>query len=285
MIKVSYQVIFSEERKYKHEIVKLLKYAYEQYYDEYNEDELMANVQVNYLQKFDESKALIGFDLLLSEDVAKDDEESVSKASKVVGKFNVSLKECEFISLVIKYYDHTLFHTLKDLYKKIFDIEMRLREAVSYIFLDTYREDYYNLLKDIDIRLKPSNKSDFKHNRRKAEYLSNRLENEFFYLLFSDYIKVSNPRDLKHDDLFSITSESNNFEEFKENILNRGITNSIYIAFIDEVKPIMDRLEEIRNCVAHYRSLSDEDEKNYERYFEEVDQYINDFFIEIDKPR
>lgn len=43
--------------------------------------------------------------------------------------------------------------------KEIFDLEMELREIINFIFLDTYKEDYYNLLKDIDVTTQPLDKN------------------------------------------------------------------------------------------------------------------------------
>ena len=59
---------------------------------------------------------------------------------------------------------------------------MQLREALSLIFVDTYGEDFYNLLKDADV--KPFEESD-------EDQMEDYYENQFFFLLFSDYIKIN----------------------------------------------------------------------------------------------
>ena len=67
-----------------------------------------------------------------------------------------------------------------------------------------------------------------KNVEQKRQLLNGRLENEFFHISFSDYIKLANPRDLKHEDLFSIAGASNNFDEFK-NILHHVQNQLKYI--------------------------------------------------------
>ncbi len=270
MVTVSYQILFTDKKDVKKELVYLLKNAFEGNYDEFEEGALESSILIKYNKQIDEYKFLVGFDL--------DSEEIGTEINSVITDFNENLQEHDNISLAIKFYDESLFSLLSTIYEKIFGIEMRLREAITLIFLDTYKSDYYNLLEDLNINAKLD-----KNPEQKRQLLTGRLENEFFHISFSDYIKLSNPRDLKHDDLFSIAGASNNFDEFKNNILNRGVTNPNYIAFIDEVKQIMDRLEKIRNCVAHNRTLSSEDMNNYEKYFEQIEKEIELFFENLEE--
>lgn len=271
---VSYQIVFTEDKDVKQELVKLLKSTFEDNYDEFSEEELDDCISIKYNKKIDECKYLIGFDLII--------EEIGTEIGDIISKFNDYLNSQENISLIIKFYDDNLYEVLSQIYKEIFSIEMRLREAVTLIFIDTYKSDYYNLLKDLNIKLQFDGKNNLKKDaEQKRDYLSKKFENEFFHIMFSDYIKLSNPRALKQEDLFSIAKNSNDFAEFKENIINRGVTNSDYISFIDEIKQIMDRLERIRNSVAHNRTLSDEDIENYETYFEQINSEIDKFFKKI----
>lgn len=107
------------------------------------------------------------------------------------------------------------------------------------------------------------------------------LENEFFYLNFSQYIQLDILKNLQHSDLYLIAEIANDYDEFRNKILERGITKPEYRAFIENIRPLMENLNKIRNCVAHNRSLSEDDGKNYERYFNEINQYLDAFFSSL----
>ncbi|MBC8392908.1 MAG: hypothetical protein H8E17_10140 [Deltaproteobacteria bacterium] len=91
------------------------------------------------------------------------------------------------------------------------------------------------------------NKQIYKNKEQREHFLSERLENEFFHLLFSDYVKLDKPKILKQDDLFIIAEMSSNFEDFKSNILRRGVAKKGYLDFINSIKEDMNNLEKVRN--------------------------------------
>jgi len=185
--------------------------------------------------------------------------------------------------LVLKFYDSDLLNFLSNIYKELFKIEMKLREIISFIFIDTYKSGD-NLLKDVNLKPRFEGKNNLqKDETQRREYLSKRCENEFFHVLFSDYNRLTEIRDLKHDDLYLITEISNNFEEFKNNILNRGIKEDSYLAFLNNIKPVLSKLENIRNCIAHNRMLDTNDLENYEKYFEEINKQIKEFLDNLTK--
>ena len=272
MVVVSYQIIFTEDKDVKKELVELLKKSFADNYDDFSDEDLENLIEIKYAKRIDEYKQIIGFDLII--------DEIGTEINFVISNFNDYLSDHEDISLIVKFYDESLFSNLSKIYEEIFGIEMRLREAVTLIFLDTYKTDYYNLLKDSNIN--PSSGKDGlpKEEKQKRDFLEKRLENEFFHISFKDYTNLSNIKELKQEDLFPITESSNDFQEFKEKILNRGVTNKYYKNFLEEVKKIMDNLEKIRNCVAHNRNLKN-GLLDYEKYFEEIKSKLDNFFIQV----
>lgn len=267
---VSYQILYTGEEEIKKEIASLLKRVFEDNYDEFSEEKIDSLISIKYDKQIDEYKFLVGFDLSF--------EEIGTELTDIIKDFNVELNSHPKISLVTKFYDENLFSDLSKIYEKLFVIEMKLREAISFIFIDTYKSEFYNLLRDSSIKPKESLPKD---DDGKRDFLKKRLENEFFHILFNQYTSLSDTRDLKQEDLFHIAEMSNNFDEFKRNILNRGISRPDYRTFIEEIKPIMDKLEKIRNCVAHNRSLSSEDNDNYESYIEDIEGELNSFLEKI----
>jgi len=270
MVSVSYQVVFNGKYDFKEEIKELLKSAFEQNYDNFSEEELDSYIEINYEKQIDDDKYIIGFGINF--------DEIGTEVTKIIKDFSENLKDSEEIILVLKFYDSDLLNFLSDIYKELFKIEMKLREIISLIFIDTYKSGDH-LLKDISLKPRFGGKNNLqKDENQRKEYLNKRYENEFFYILFSDYARLTEVRDLKHDDLYFITEVSSNFEEFKENILNRGIKEESYLAFLNNIKPVLsEKIENIRNCIAHNRMLDTNDLENYEKYFEEINKQIDNF--------
>jgi len=266
---VRYQVVFNNKYDFKNELKELLKSAFEQNYREVSEEELDTYIEINYEKQIDNYKYLVGFEINFDDEPNQD---GVMK--KIIKDFSENLKESEKINLILKFYDSDLLDYLSKVYKALFEIEMKLREIISLIFIDTYKS-WDHLLKDVNIRLQLERNLLINENQRR-EYFNKRYENEFFYISFSEYKKLTELRDLKHEDLYLIAEISNNFDEFKQNILNRGITNKDYLEFLNNIKPILDNIEKIRNCVAHNRTI-EKDLEDIRVYFKRINDHINKF--------
>jgi len=87
-----------------------------------------------------------------------------------------------------------------------------LREVISFIFFNTYFTSL-DLLKDLQVN---TIKKDLK-----SEELFKNLENEFFYISFSDYKKLLNLKNLKDDEKTKLLEASKSFNEWKNKIFNR----------------------------------------------------------------
>ena len=271
MTDVAYQVVYSKDADIKGEIEELLKEALEDNYVVVDEENLDF-IEINYVVVIDDTKSIAGFKLDLSSIDAD--------AIKLVQSFNEKLNDDENIAVVFKYTDNSFFAFLQKIYEELYAIEMKLREVVTLIFIDTYKDDFYNLLYETDVRLHIGlNKEVQKNREQKEQFLAKRLENEFFHVLFSDYVKLTKSKNLKQDDLFLIAEMSSNFDEFKDNILKRGIVKEKYLNFINSIKENMNNLEKVRNCVAHNRTPSDDDIYNYTLSKEDIIQKI-DAFVE-----
>lgn len=269
MVSVIYQVIFNDELDFKNELIPILKTSFEENYDELSEDTFESLIDIKYQKQIDEYKFLIGFEVIF--DIIGEEIDSV------INDFGDNLKDSENISLVLKFYDESSFTVLSQLYQMLYSLEMRLREVISLIFIDTYKSGYYNLLREFDLNPKYDGRNNIrKDESQRSDFLGKRFENEFFFLLFNEYTKLSRPKNLQQDELYLITEISTNFEEFKNNILKRGITTTDYINFIENIKPVMDEIHRIRNCVAHNRSLPEDDQRNYQTYFDKLNGHIDE---------
>jgi hypothetical protein len=185
------------------------------------------------------------------------------------------------IDLVIKYNDEVMAIKYQEYAKEIFDLEMELRDVISFIFLDTYKEDCYNLLKDVNVTTRPLSKNvEPDENHYKSHF-----ENEFFFLNFSGYRKLNELKDLKDPDLIGIILDSNDYEDLEKRILERGIRKERYKDFLAEIKQDLKPIEDLRNCIAHNRSIERNDNYkmivDYENARDRLKQSIYDFWVNI----
>ncbi|MDP3003326.1 MAG: Abi family protein [Bacteroidales bacterium] len=158
-----------------------------------------------------------------------------------------------------------------DLYKEIAHLEMQLREIFTYIFYKEYPDTPFNVLSNYLVRqLKDiPNEEEFK----------NRMENEFFYLVFSDYISLEKPKEISNiKDISTLLESSDSFETFKEKITKRGITNERHQDFLASLKNNLDTIEKVRNSVAHNRTISERAFGHYEVAKNKLNESFKEFW-------
>jgi|GEM_PF-2401737 len=219
------------------------------------------------------NKYITGFSL--------DTECEVENFKKLTEEFGRKLQSNSNINLVIKYNDEVMATQYQEYAKEIFELEMKLREAISFIFLDTYKEDYYNLLKDINVKIQSLSEN----SKPDENYFNSHFEDEFFFLRFSDYTNLDNQKDLKQSDLIKMISNSDSFEDLKQKMQNRGICKEKYQDFLAKVKENLDLIENFRNCIAHNRSIPKGDNNkmivDYENAIDRLKKSIDDFWVNI----
>jgi hypothetical protein len=271
MIAVSYQVIVSTKRGAKAKLLHVLMETLENAGIHYNDESLEQSIRIKYNQQLgDSKKAIIGFEILVDEEGL--DEESLIK------DFNDRLFDNKHVDAVFKFRDTNLFARLDTLQNDLFEIEMKLREAITYIFLDTYGTDYFDLLKETNVKSLFDVKNNLlERGESKPEFLKKRLENEFFFILFNQYSKLGEIKPLKVEDLANIAENARNFDEFRKSLYARGIKKQQYRDFIGSIKVDMEMLEDIRNCFAHNRGLKPDEVINFDRVKEETLAKIDGF--------
>ena len=138
--------------------------------------------------------------------------------------------------------------------KELFPIEMRLREALSVVLLGTYEGEGGILLREVE-----SNTSkDFNSERARAA-----LQNELFYLTFTDY-KTLNARGGKREDHLSrCLREASSFEDAKRMIDRNPVHDENYQDFVASLQRLLDAVERTRNCVAHNRTVPNKTAQSY----------------------
>lgn len=158
----------------------------------------------------------------------------------------------EGIKHLLKLNDPQLQRTLRAYGKEIFKIEMKLREALSLIFVDTYGKDFYNLLHETNVTpVTPPP-------QRTPKRMNESYENEFFHLQFRQYKKLNdcNP-----------------------------IIEKEYIDFLASLRGQVKWIEKLRNCVAHNRSIPEDIITNYKTEKVTLLEGINAFLKKQEKSK
>jgi len=277
-MKVNFQIIhsFGNNMNLKENLLSFLKETFdesttltieiEEKQDKIEEWSIFDWIEIKYNYLSENNKYIAGFNLEVPEgNIA------------IISEFGQKLQDDDNVYLVLKYNDEVMQSEHQIYSKEIFDLEMKLREIISFIFLDTYKKDFYNLVKDIDVTIQPLNGN----NRADEEYFKKHFENEFFFLPFSGYIRINNLKELKKSDLIDTIINSNKFDDLKQKIQNRGIIKEKYQDFLAGIKENLDSIENLRNCIAHNRSFTDKIINNYVKVKKILEDKIDDFWDEV----
>ena len=192
-----------------------------------------------------------------------------------------SLKSNSDINSVFKYQDNTQHEQIRQMYDKIYELEMKLREILFIIYLDSFGGNCYDLLRGVGISANLGDKQACNNFKGRKNLLEKRLENEFFYLTFGDYAQLKDPKNYKIDDLHSIiwTTEESELKN-KINLLKNNYYKK-YNVILTDLQESLTSLSKIRNTIAHNRMPSDADIANLEDIYNSLSNKLNGFFNNI----
>lgn len=185
--------------------------------------------------------------------------EETSEAHTVVEDFaKVLIEEATPIFHIVKFEDQLLKDKLAQWSAEIFDIEMKLRRVLTLIYLNAYQGvEPYKLLKDE--KEQPSAK-----NKPTKEQMQKALENQFFHLLFSQYINLNQRPDPQIGKLLEHIRNSIQYEELQAEITRKPVQDSDDADFLAGLKDKIGAIEKMRNCIAHHRSPPQETVDDYQ---------------------
>ena len=224
-------------------LTEMLKSALASVDDEPLADEVPEQqITIRYTQTREDGRWACGFSVEF-DSVEERMEDLINNFSEFVADYTADCTD-DRIKHLLKLNDPQLQRTLRDYGKEIFDIEMKLREALSLIFVDTYGKDFYELLNETNVTpVTPPP-------RRTAKVMNESYENEFFHLMFRQYKELN--------DCNSIIEKQ-------------------YIDFLASLENQVEWIEQLRNCVAHNRSIPEDIIANYETekttLLEEIDEF------------
>ncbi len=272
-VMVDYLVVYAEELDLMYLLTEMLKNALEDVYDEPpEEEELRQHINIRYTKRR-KDKAERQEDCRCTSGFSVEFDSEEERLAELIDDFSESLANCtdEGIEHLLKLNDPQLQRTLRDYGEEIFEIEMKLREALSLIFVDTYGQDFYTLLKDVDIT---------QTERPSVQRMQQFYENEFFFLLFSHYPRINNRKRPNQDGIFEYIQQAEDFEELKQKMTANPITKERYVDFLASLEQRVDSIEKLRNCVAHNRSIPKRTLDNYKTAKDLLLEEIKDFLEE-----
>ena len=278
-VTVDYLVVCSGEMNLSGEmglielLAEVLKNALESVDDEPPADEVLEQqITIRYIKTREDGRWACGFSVTF--DSAEEQmEDLINNFSEFVADYTADCTD-DRIKHLLKLNDPQLQRTLRDYGKELFDIEMKLREALSLIFIDTYGKDFYEFVNETKVNpISPP----------PAKQMSESYENQFFFLLFSHYIRINNPKqpDIDQDKIAEYIEQAEDLEDLSQLITpKQPITETGYVDFLESLKKRVDPIEKLRNCVAHNRSIPEDIIENYETARDLVLKEINEFFNE-----
>ena len=239
-------------------------------------EQLSQYIDIRYIKMREDGRRICGFSVQFDNGLVEFDSAS-EEMRNLIREFSKSVAGCtnEGIEHLLKLNDFQLQHELRKYGKEIFEIEMNLREALSLIFVDTYGEDFYKLLKEVSVE--PTGQRKPQESQMQAEY-----ENQLFFLDFSDYINMNARKDLSLGRIKEYMGQAADFEELKRRITTNPIIKEEYNAFLTRLQERLNPIEKLRNCVAHNRPIPRRIIGSYEKARDLLLKEIKDFLEEQD---
>lgn len=185
------------------------------------------------------------------------------KLKDIVITFLQSVKEIEGVLSIIKTQDTILQKRSYELYQQIANLEMELRNVLTYIICYDEKKINDEFFKTFDT--KRSENIDY-------ATMGQKYENGLFYIYFDSYASFSEPKKLKTEKIVEFLQAPNidTFEKFKIQLQDRGIKEVRHLDFIASIKTKLDPVEKMRNAIMHIRNLSDNLIKNFEMAMNDV---------------
>ncbi len=195
----------------------------------------------------------------------------------IIFSFLKSVENIESIISITKVNDTILQERAFEFYKKIIDLEMDMRNVLTYIITYSNKTINEELFKNFGID---------KSEKLEYSYMKEQYENGLFYIYFNHYASFTQPQKLKADKIAEFLQEPSmsSFERLKNRLNDRGLKEDRHIDFIASIKTKLRPLEKMRNSIMHIRNISDNTVRNFEMAIEDngvnrgIKTLISDFW-------
>ena len=182
--------------------------------------------------------------------------------NNIVFSFLKSVENINGIVSITKVNDTILQETAFEYYKKIIELEMDMRNTLTYIITYSNKTINEELFKNFGID---------KSEKLEHSYIKEQYENGLFYIYFNHYASFTQPQKLKAEKIAEFLQEPSihSFEQLKNKLNDRGLKEDRHIDFIASIKTKLKPLEKMRNSIMHIRNISDNTIRNFDMAIED----------------
>ena len=239
--------------------------------NDFEDETINSMVQIHHnrqvsVNSFGSRNNLIGFILELPEDT--------ENVGNVIAEFSEYILDNPPISHVVKFEDPLLLAYLAEHAVEISALEMKLRRVLSLIYLNAYElRGAFNLLRGEQVQPPPPE-------RLTEKEMKDLVENQFYRLNFSDYIRLNQRSAPSLQSVLSLIRETGSYHSLRTEIvrLDRDpVEETDDVNFISSIRRIMDPIEKMRNCVAHNRHPTTDVVASYPTARDELNRQLDDY--------
>ncbi|HEY9171985.1 MAG TPA: hypothetical protein VI136_06865 [Verrucomicrobiae bacterium] len=255
-------------------LVAALGQAYADVFDDPPDDEILRGMfRIESVTNIPNGKAGAGLKLHrvtlfadTAEDLAPVFAGFASELAKIAGDGKNGIRH------TLKFQDVVARAEHRKLAEEIYEIEMALREVLSFIFLHAYTDEPHTFLARTALKTTP------KDEPPRPEDLQQRHENQLFHILFNEYLALNTPAETKLTNLLELIREKDSFEGLREALDHLPIRNDDHAGFIAGLQELLEPVERVRNCVAHHRTIPKRTLDNYPQARADLHRAIKEFW-------
>lgn len=207
------------------------------------------------------------------------------RTQQVLVGFTVELPELESTEAVIEEFSRSLvgsgpiYHAVmfenpllrEELVKfagEIFALEMKLRRALSFVYLHAHRHGSpYDLFGQEQVSTMTRDLTE-----RQMESVA---ENQLFHLTFGQYVQLNQRREPRLPELIAAIRDSEQYEVLRDTLTRSPIEDSGDIELLSDLRRLMDPIERMRNCVAHNRKPDIDTREDYSVARPQLEERLN----------
>jgi len=194
-------------------------------------------------------RTILGFQLNLPD-------ETVS-AETVIIDFYSALADTHPIVHIVKFEDPLILQKNSSYAVELYHLEMKLRRVLSIVYLNSYSDDFYLLLRDDACQ-------PMKKEAPTEDQMKKGAENQFFHLTFGQYVGLNNRKlPANVTEIIEHLRESDTFESFKNELERTPVEDEADQQLLASLKDKLDPIEKLRNCVAHNRMVPERLAQDY----------------------
>jgi hypothetical protein len=200
--------------------------------------------------------------------------DEVQYPERVLDEFTEALADTEPFVHAVRFEDERLRDELALLAGELFDLEMKLRRVLTFIYLHAYPTGHPRDLL-FEEKVRPTSDAP------PAHAMATRGENPFFYLTFSQYTKLNERPQLKPEQLLALIGSCNSFDVLQQELRRRPVEEEDDAGLLAGLQETMSVIERMRNSVAHNRRPSERLRANYQQAVPVLDGMLDTYLSRL----